>query len=152
MLFHTSDHFPDFSRPGKFHNFPNFSRIFTNPLYVCLSGCISKKPLRPSFTNFFVQVTCGRSSSLSLTTIFHILGQANATPIGRTLKVIHQWAELGTKSNINNCLVLPEFAVRTVFPSLINWLSSSACSIGFYTHVNIYRCLSAHRWLLTLVS
>ena len=33
---------------------------------------------------------------------------------------------------------LPEFAVRTDLPSLINWLSSSACSEGFYKHADRY--------------
>ena len=42
---------------------------------------------------------------LWMTSCFHIIGQAKATPVGRILKVTQQVAALGAKSDVYDCLV-----------------------------------------------
>jgi len=85
-------------------------------MYVCLSLCSLAylKNDTSELHEFFVHVTCGRVSDffwryalpvLWMTSCSPIIGRAKVTLIGRKLKVTHQGAEPGLKSDVYDCLV-----------------------------------------------
>ena len=91
-----------------------------------------------------------------MTSCFHIMGEAKATPIGRKLILTHQAAPPGTKCDVCDCLIYNQinFANDRQFYVNLAWYYLE-CRNGntdyFFTYsmnafTNVYGCTKLYRY------